>query len=103
MLDASRDALMTERTSVAAVYLRLISMLDFLEYRRLRVAELAEDMGLKPATVGSALRLLRRAGYLERGPRVADVFIYRLVYSRNGQAKNGLRIPPRAKAPQNSP
>lgn len=83
LLDAATDPLLVQRGSVAALYLHLVSRLDFNEFRRVRASRIATDLAIRPETVGTALRALREAGYIERGERVMDVFTYRLVYSRN--------------------
>jgi DNA-binding transcriptional ArsR family regulator len=82
MLDAADDPLLVQRGSVAALYLHLVKRLDFMEFRRLRASRVATDMGVRAETIGTALKMLREAGYIERGPRVIDVFTYRLIYSR---------------------
>jgi len=82
MTEAGNDPVMTQRGSVAALYLHLTTRLDFTEYRRLRVGDLARTLHLERRTVGAALRILRDRGYIERGTRLMDVFTYRLLYSR---------------------
>lgn len=82
LLDAGSDPLVIQSGCGAKVYLHLVSRLDFVEYRRLRASRVATDLGVRPETVGAALKLLRDAGYIERGPRVLEVFTYRLVFAR---------------------
>ena len=83
LIEAGNDPLMVQRGSVATLYLHLVSRLDFVEFRRLRASRVATDLGVRPETVGTALKVLRDAGYLERGERVMDCFTYRLVYARS--------------------
>lgn len=80
-LAAATDPLVVRHGSVAAVYLHLASRLDFREFRRVRASRVAVDLGVRPETVGLALKVLRDGGYIERGERVMDVFTYRLAYS----------------------
>lgn len=82
LIEAGSDPLLVQRGSVAAVYLHLVGRLDFVEYRRLRASRVATDLCVRPETVGAALKALRDAGYIERGPRVLEVFTYRLVFAR---------------------
>lgn len=86
LLDAGNDPLLVQRGSVATVYLHLVGRLDFMEFRRVRASRVATDLRIRPETVGAALTALRKAGYIERGERVMDVFTYRLVFARNGKA-----------------
>ena len=82
LLEAGSDPLLVRRGSTAMVYLHLVSRLDFVEFRRVRASRIATDLRIRPETVGAALKALREAGYIERGPRVLEVFVYRLVYAR---------------------
>lgn len=81
LLDAGDDPSVQEG-SVALVYLHLVKRLDFVEFRRVRASRVATDLRKRPETIGTALRVLREGGYIERGERVMDVFTYRLVYAR---------------------
>ena len=83
LMEAGNDPLLVQRGSVAAVYLHLVGRLDFVEFRRLRASRVATDLCLRAETVGAALKLLREAGYVVRGPRVLEVFTYRLVFARD--------------------
>lgn len=82
LLDAARDPQFTQKGSLPIVYMRLIGILDFGEFRRLWAGRLARELKLKPHTVGAALRFLSDAGYIERGEKVMDVYTYRLRHSR---------------------
>lgn len=82
LLDAGNDPLLVQKGSVAVVYLHLVSRLDFMEFRRVRASRVATDLRVRAETVGTALKTLRDAGYIERGERVMDVFTYRLVFAR---------------------
>lgn len=82
LLDAGKDPRFTQKGSLAVVYMRLIGILDFGEFRRVWAGRLAKDLRLKPHTVGAALRTLADSGYIERGTKVLDVYTYRLRHSR---------------------
>ncbi len=82
LLDAGDDPLLVQKGSVAVLYLHLVGRLDFVEFRRLRASRVSTDLRMRPETIGAALKVLREAGYIERGERVMDVFTYRLVYAR---------------------
>jgi DNA-binding MarR family transcriptional regulator len=85
LLDAADDPLLVQKGSVAALYLYLLKRLDFVQYRRQWGSRIAEELHVKPKTVSQALRLLIEGGYVERGPKVMDVYTYRLVFARQRQ------------------
>lgn len=86
------DRRFLERPTLAVLYSYLVPRLHFTEFRRVRASRIATDLGVRPETVGDALRVLREAGYIERGPRLLDVFTYRLVYARSGATENAPKV-----------
>ncbi len=82
LLQAANDPDLKRHRSTLAVYLHLIGVLDVGEFRRLWHGKVARSLRMHPNTVGDALRTLRERGYLERGPKLMDVYTYRLLNSR---------------------
>lgn len=82
LLEASDDPIVRRRRN-ATVYLYLVKRLDFREFRRVMARRLGRELGMRPQTVGAALKTLGKHGYLERGPKVMDTWTYRLVYARS--------------------
>lgn len=85
LLQAAGDVELTGAT--IRVYLRLVGELDFTEFRRLWAGRTARALRVHPNTAGDALRVLRERGYIERGPKLMDVYTYRLLYSRRTQTQ----------------
>lgn len=81
LLDAAKDPVFVDRPSAFLLYGRLLAVLEFTQFRRVRAGRLAADMHVRPDTVYAGLKILRDAGYIERGDRLLDVYTYRLVYS----------------------
>lgn len=85
LLQAANDPDLVRHRSTLAVYLHLVSVLDVGEFRCLSHGKVARSLRMDPHTVGDALRTLRDRGYLERGPKLMDVYTYRLFNSRRSQ------------------
>ena len=65
------------------VYLRLIPMLDVLNFKPVKQAPLAFELKLSEGAVRNAMKVLAKQNYIERGPvKPGESRTYRLVFSR---------------------
>lgn len=61
----------------------LAKVLDFAEWRRLKLWPVAKELQMKPVTAGRAMKRLIDCGYVRQGPREKQgPRSYRLVFSR---------------------
>lgn len=60
------------------VFLYAIGKLDFENYLRLKQDEIAQALNLKKPNVSRAMKLLETKGVLQRGPKVAQSYTWRM-------------------------
>lgn len=56
----------------------LFSVLDFENWLHVEQRKIAEDLGMKPANVSAAVKILEQRGIISRGPKSGRLATYRL-------------------------
>lgn len=60
------------------VFLYAVSRLDFENFLRLKQDEIAQGLGMQKTNVSRAMKLLESKGILQRGPKVAQSYTWRM-------------------------
>lgn len=85
-----RDKALKSRPTVQMVYVFLLTELDFVEARRVKIAIRAEELEIRKQTMIDALNLLVKRGYLcEHERDSTGVRRFTLAWSRSTEVTSG--------------